>query len=456
MPFRLVQAGFSPSFSGGGSWIWNVLELVFISLTAIATVRPLIVSALAVYCQHSGRLFFPAVTGRTDPADFTASLAVSVLVPAYNEAKVIEATVRRLLESRGVAFEILVIDDGSQDETADIVRRAFAHEPRVRLIEQANGGKASALNHGLHLSSGEIVIALDADTHFEAETVLSLVKWFIDPGIGAVAGNTKVGNCHNAITRWQDIEYVTVQNHERVAFSSFGAMMVVPGAAGAWRRSALLQVGGFPLDTLAEDQDATIALQAHGWKVIYDAEAVAWTEAPDRFRDLMKQRLRWSYGTVQCLLKHRNLCFSSKVPGIGWIGLPQVWFFQIGFAIVAPLIDLMMIVTGGATMFWLIRREMLLPWMQPDKMLFCFSSMLLIELICGSIACRLEQRPHRFNSFSFLTQRFAYRQSMYLVVLKSLHAHVLARQVGWGKLPRSGLCISPEQHPVSTIIKEEQ
>ncbi|HBF28139.1 MAG TPA: hypothetical protein DDW73_00685 [Rhizobium sp.] len=441
---RIIQAGFFPALPEKSAWFARLAERIFICLTAIGTVRPLIVSALAIYASYSGRLSFGAVTGKKDADEFVATTFVSVLVPAYNEAKVIEASVRRLLESTGVSLEVIVIDDGSKDGTAAVVERFFAHDPRVRLIVQDNGGKASALNHGLAMSRGEIIVALDADTQFEPDTVSRLVSWFVCENIGAVAGNTKVGNCHNAVTLWQTVEYVTSQNLERVAFSSLGAMMVVPGAAGAWRRDALLEVGGYPEDTLAEDQDVTIALHSAGWKVIYDPEAVAWTEAPETFRDLIKQRLRWAYGTVQCLLKYRSLCFSRKAPGIAWIGLPQAWFFQIAFAIISPLIDVIMIcslVFSGISFF---REEYLMPWLLPDKVLFCFATMLLIEIICGSIAYRLEPREQRLQTLPFLAQRFVYRQSMYLVVLKSLYMRFRTLPMGWGKLQRSGISVRPD------------
>jgi cellulose synthase/poly-beta-1,6-N-acetylglucosamine synthase-like glycosyltransferase len=163
-------------------------------------------------------------------------------------------------------------------------------------------------------ATGEIIVALDADTQFEKETILRLVRWFIDPKIGAVAGNAKVGNRVNLVTRWQAVEYTTAQNIERRALTRFDAIMVVPGAVGAWRRSALESVGGYPEDTLAEDQDLTIAIQRKKWKVAYDEEAVAWTEAPETFGALSKQRFRWSYGTLQCLWKHRKIMRRGK-PG---------------------------------------------------------------------------------------------------------------------------------------------
>ncbi|MFM5884516.1 MAG: polysaccharide deacetylase family protein, partial [Novosphingobium sp.] len=255
--------------------IGYLLKWLFFAVIALGIGRAVMLASLA---WISDRPRNRAVPPPIDPERF-----VSVLIPAFNEARVIEASVRRVLASRDVRLEVIVIDDGSKDDTSAIVARAFGGEPRVRLLTLANGGKARALNQGLMLASGEIVIALDADTQFEAETIARLARWFVDPAIGAVAGNAKVGNRHNLVTRWQAVEYVTAQNLERRALSRFDAIMVVPGAVGAWRRAALDSVGGYPVDTLAEDQDLTIAIQRAGWQIGYDVDAVAWTEAPESF-----------------------------------------------------------------------------------------------------------------------------------------------------------------------------
>ena len=209
---------------------------------------------------------------------------VSVLIPAYNEEKVIALTVERILSSDYRNLEVLVIDDGSADHTAEVVRNRFADEKRVTLISIPNGGKANALNTALRQATGTVVVALDADTQFNADTISRLVRWFADPEIGAVAGNAKVGNRINMITRWQALEYIVAQNLERRALSALDTLTVVPGAVGAWRREALLDMGGFPADTLAEDQDLTIAIQTAGYRVLFDTTAIAWTEAPATFR----------------------------------------------------------------------------------------------------------------------------------------------------------------------------
>ncbi|HEX8058779.1 MAG TPA: glycosyltransferase, partial [Novosphingobium sp.] len=259
------------------------------------------------------------------PAEAEFAPRVSVIIPAYNEETVIESSIARILESDYDNIEIIVADDGSKDRTSAIVSEAFPEHPKVTLLTMTNGGKASALNRALLVASGEIVVALDADTQFERETISRLVRWFTDDRIGAVAGNAKVGNRVNLVSRWQAVEYVTAQNIERQALTRFDAIMVVPGAVGAWRRQALDDVGGYPEDTLAEDQDLTITIQRRGWRVAYDEDAGAWTEAPETFKALSKQRFRWSFGTLQCLWKHRAVLGRGKPGGIALVGMPQAW-----------------------------------------------------------------------------------------------------------------------------------
>ncbi|KEY99504.1 polysaccharide deacetylase, partial [Sphingomonas sp. BHC-A] len=271
--------------------------------------------------------WFQARRGRPAPPDHQPT--VSVIIPAYNEARVIESSVRRVLASQYPGLQLIVADDGSRDATSAIVAQAFADDPRVTLLTLPNGGKAAALNRALAQATGEIVIALDADTQFEPQTIARLARWFADPALGAVAGDARVGNRVNLVTRWQAVEYITAQNLERRALAGFDAMTVVPGAVGAWRRAALDAVGGYPENTLAEDQDLTIAIQQAGWRVTFDPEAVAWTEAPESFRALARQRYRWAFGTLQCLWKHRRILRDRRPTGLALVGLPQAWLFQI-------------------------------------------------------------------------------------------------------------------------------
>jgi cellulose synthase/poly-beta-1,6-N-acetylglucosamine synthase-like glycosyltransferase/peptidoglycan/xylan/chitin deacetylase (PgdA/CDA1 family)/spore germination protein YaaH len=368
---------------------------------------------------------------------------VSVIIPAYNEEQVIEASVARILESDYANIEIIVADDGSKDRTSPIVAEAFGDHPKVTLLTMINGGKASALNRALKVARGEIVVALDADTQFEQTTIARLVRWFTDDRIGAVAGNAKVGNRVNLVSRWQAVEYVTAQNIERRALTRFDAIMVVPGAVGAWRREALDDVGGYPEDTLAEDQDLTIAIQREGWRVAYDEDAVAWTEAPETFKALSKQRFRWSFGTLQCLWKHRSVLGRGRPSGLALVGMPQAWLFQIVFAVISPAIDLALVVSIAGTALRVYQHG----WAQTQtdvlRMGIYWLAFTSIDLACGFVAYRLDVREKRFPAHLLLAQRFVYRQLMYGVVIRAVGSALAGLGIGWGKLERTGRVTAP-------------
>jgi cellulose synthase/poly-beta-1,6-N-acetylglucosamine synthase-like glycosyltransferase/peptidoglycan/xylan/chitin deacetylase (PgdA/CDA1 family)/spore germination protein YaaH len=364
---------------------------------------------------------------------------VSVLIPAFNEGRVIERSVTGVLASENVRLEVIVIDDGSKDRTSEIVETMFANDKRVRLIKLDNGGKARALNHGLSLANSDIVIALDADTQFEPGTIARLARWFADDDkLAAVAGNAKVGNRINIVTKWQALEYITAQNLERRALARLGAMTVVPGAVGAWRKKAIAAVGGYPPETLAEDQDLTIAVQRAGWHVAYDQSAVAWTEAPQTFGQLARQRFRWAFGTIQCVWKHKAAIKSGRPRGLAFIGLPQTIMFQLLFAMISPIIDLALVVNIISTITSI--HEHGYTAMKGDLRLVAFFWLLFaaIDLTAGLIAFALERRENWRLMAWLVPQRFGYRQVMYYVVIKAVIQALRGPRVGWSSIARSG------------------
>ncbi|MFD1949644.1 polysaccharide deacetylase family protein [Sphingomonas arantia] len=417
-----------------GGLAYAIRWLFFVAIV-LGLGRAITLAVLAIIARRRDRGIVPPAI---DPARF-----VSVLIPAFNEARVIEASVRRVLASRDVALEVIVIDDGSTDGTSRIVADAFADEPRVRLLTLVNGGKAAALNTALRLARGDVVVALDADTQFEPLTIARLARWFVDPKLGAVAGNAQVGNRVNLVTRWQAIEYTTAQSLERRALAGFDAITVVPGAVGAWSRAALDAVGGYPIDTLAEDQDLTIAVQRAGWPVACDPEAVAWTEAPETFAALSRQRFRWAFGTLQCLWKHRAILRTGKPRGLATIGLPQAWLFQIAFSVVSPIIDLALVISILGTALHVHQHG----WAQTQsdvlRMALCWVAFTTVDVICGWIAYRLDGNRSRYPAGLLVAQRLIYRQLMYIVVLRAVAAALTGPWVGWGRMERSGRVLQP-------------
>ena len=262
------------------------------------------------------------------------------------------------------------------------------------------------------------------------------MRWFADPAVGAVAGNAKVGNRINMITRWQALEYVTSQNLERRALAALGCITVVPGAVGAWRREAL-ELGGFPLDTLAEDQDLTMAMLTAGYTVLYDSSAIGWTEAPDTVRALIKQRFRWAFGTLQCLWKHRRVTLRPRYGALGLIAVPQTWLFQflltVDRAARGPGADLAAHLRQPADCCSI--RISTTP-NSLRKVLIYYLVFLLIDLGSATLALMMERREKWRLVPLLVLQRFGYRQLMYWVVLKALFTAAIGPLVGWGKLER--------------------
>jgi cellulose synthase/poly-beta-1,6-N-acetylglucosamine synthase-like glycosyltransferase/peptidoglycan/xylan/chitin deacetylase (PgdA/CDA1 family)/spore germination protein YaaH len=413
------------------SWLGDIFYVCFQIAIALGVLRLLVLAVLAFLNRaRNARITPPAPDPRTLP--------VTVLIPAYNEEVVIAATVRRILKSDYPGLEVIVIDDGSQDRTARMLHDEFDAEPRVAIVTIPNSGKATALNTGLALAKGEIVVALDADTLFATETISRLARWFVDPAIGAVAGNAKVGNRINMITRWQALEYIVAQNLERRALAALRTLTVVPGAVGAWRRAVLLQLGGFPLDTLAEDQDLTIAVQRAGFSVLFDATAIARTEAPATVRGLARQRFRWAYGTLQCLWKYRDVTFNPRYGALGLIALPQVWLFQIILSALAPLVDLLFIWQILVALMNYLQHGAEFNSANVQKIAIYYCVFMVVDLLAAMVGFVMEKREQWSLLWWLMLQRFGYRQIMYYVVIRSIFAALRGPSVGWGKLERKG------------------
>ncbi|WP_199550848.1 glycosyltransferase [Streptomyces sp. N35] len=347
---------------------------------------------------------------------------VSVLVPAYNEAKCIENTVRSLMSSDH-PVEVIVIDDGSTDGTARLVEGLRL--PGVRVIRQHNAGKPAALNRGVANARHDLIVMMDGDTVFEPSTVRELVQPFGDPRVGAVAGNAKVGNKDSLIGAWQHIEYVMGFNLDRRMYDLLRCMPTIPGAVGAFRRSALERVGGMSDDTLAEDTDITMALHRDGWRVVYAENARAWTEAPETVQQLWSQRYRWSYGTMQAIWKHKRSFVESGPSGrFGRVGLPLVSLFMVLAPLLAPLIDVFLLygLVFGPT----------------QKTIMAWLGVLAIQAICAAYAFRLD-REKMTHLISLPLQQILYRQLMYVVLLQSWITALTGGRLRWQKLRRTGV-----------------
>ncbi len=405
-------------------WLRLGIAWVFVLGIALVSGRALIIGLLAL-----------AEKLRPAPADHPEFRPpVSVLIPAYNEEDVIVETVRAALCSHYPQLEVVVVDDGSIDRTRELLETYFGSDPRVRIVSQPNRGKPGALSRALAETTSQIVVTIDADTRIEPDAVARLVRHFADPHVGAVAGNVKVGNRTSWLTRWQALEYITSQNLEKRAFDLLDCITVVPGAVGAWRAEAIRACGGFSTDTVAEDTDLTIAIRRAGWRILYDEEAIGYTEAPETAAALVRQRFRWTFGTLQSVWKHRSTLGRRRYGTLGWIALPNVFVFQLLLPLFSPVIDLLFLgslVLWGLAQLHVARLPQLWTAQDVERSLIFFAGFMLIDLFTCLIAFALEKHEEWSLLWPLLLQRFYYRQMMYVVLFRALMRAVQGRAVGW-------------------------
>lgn len=390
----------------------KVVGLLFLWAIYITALRSLIYGGLAVVQK------FVARRRKFDPG---YRPPVSVVIAAYDEEKVILKTVESVLGNGYPGIEVVVVDDGSHDGTLRLLREAFGGDSRVKIATQPNAGKSAALNHAISLTANEILVAIDADTIFRRGTIEKLVRHFADPGVGAVSGNARVGNRGKWITRFQSIEYIYGFNLDRRALDLLNAITVVPGAAGAWRKSLVLKAGGFGSATLAEDTDLTLAIRRMGYRIRYEEDAVAYTEAPEDTRSLARQRFRWSFGTLQAAWKHRDATFDPRYGSLGFVALPSIWLFQVLLSVLSPFADLAMVIALFAGNWRIV--------------LVYYGAFFVLELLTGLLAYGLEWEPPQDLALLFF-QRVYYRMLMQWVLLRSVVYALRGGLVGWGKIER--------------------
>ena len=405
----------------------NALSVIFLVLTIIGVGRMILISILSLiqWIQSDNHRY---------PSGYQPK--VSVLVPAYNEAKVINKTVLSLLKSTYPNQEIIIIDDGSTDGTAACVLKEYPDQPGLRVFSKPNGGKAHALNYGLQQAAGDIIVVLDADTVLLPQAITQLVRHMGDPRVGAVAGNAKVGNRINLITRMQALEYITSQNMDRRAFALLNCITVVPGAIGAWRKDTILEVGGFKSDTLAEDADLTLNILRKGVRIEYEESAIALTEAPDNLRSFLKQRFRWMFGMLQVFWKQKNVLFNPRYRGLGLVALPNILVFSIIIPIISPIFDLTFV---GSLITWALYRVQHPEDLHLDYLTIIigfYVFFLVVDLLASTLSFVMESRENWRLILLLFPQRLFYRQLMYYTSIRSILSAIRGQVIGWGKLER--------------------
>lgn len=351
---------------------------------------------------------------------------VSIIVPAYNEEVNAVRTVQTLLKEDYPNFDIFFVDDGSKDHTLERIHKAFDDNGKVHILGKPNGGKASALNYGIGHTNSEFVVCIDADTQLRPDAISKLMQHFLQDKnhrIGAVAGNVKVGNQRNMLTRWQAIEYTTSQNFDRMAYSYINAITVVPGAIGAFRREAIMKAGGLTTDTLAEDCDLTMRIIESGYIIENENFAVAMTEAPENVSQFVRQRVRWCFGVMQTFWKHRASLFSVKKKGFGLWAMPNMLVFQYIIPTFSPLADIMMFIglfSGNALQ------------------IFAYYLLFLAVDASVSVMAYLFEHERLWVLLWIIPQRFFYRWIMYYVLFKSYLKAIKGELQQWGVLKRTG------------------
>jgi cellulose synthase/poly-beta-1,6-N-acetylglucosamine synthase-like glycosyltransferase/peptidoglycan/xylan/chitin deacetylase (PgdA/CDA1 family) len=340
---------------------------------------------------------------------------VSVVVPAYNEADTIAGTVLSLVDNDYPRLEVIVVDDGSTDGTAQAVLRLRL--PSVRVIRQANAGKSAALNAGIRQARSDLLVLVDADTVLAPDAIGRLVEAFADPKVGAISGNTKVFNRDGLLGRLQHIEYVVGFNLDRRVFDVARCMPTVPGAIGAFRRGAIADVGGLSAATLAEDTDLTMSVTKAGWRVVYDDNAVAWTRAPESWRQLWRQRRRWCYGTLQAMWKHRHALFRLGAAGrLGRRGLAYLLVFQVLAPLCGPVVDTYAVFSLFAGSW----RQLLVFWL----------GLLAAQTMTAIYAVRLDRESYR-GLWILLVHHILYRPMLYFVVMQSTATAIAGNLQRW-------------------------
>ena len=407
-------------FVEGLYWGERILFSLFIIGILLSIGRMTLMATLAWIQKNKEKNFLSAI----------AQPLVSVIVPAYNEELNAVRTIESLLQQNYPLLEIVFVDDGSKDNTFETVKNFFENYPNVNVVTKKNGGKATALNFGINIAKAEYIVCIDADTQLKQDAITELMKKFNTEKVGAVAGNVKVGNEINMITNWQSIEYITSQNFDRRAFDLLDCITVVPGAIGAFKKAAVLEAGGFTSDTLAEDCDLTMRLHREGYLVRNCNTAISYTEAPETMKQFLKQRFRWSFGVMQSFWKHRYALFNPRYKNFGMVALPNILIFQIILPFLAPLADLVLLLSLIAAGFGIIPASIV-------HIIFYYLVFTFVDVLGAAIAFSFEKTSYK-KLLWLIPQRFIYRQLMYYILIKSFNKALKGELQGWGVLKRTG------------------
>ncbi len=347
---------------------------------------------------------------------------ISILIPAFNEEKVIGRTIESALEIDYPKKEVIIIDDGSTDKTLLIAKR-FQRD-NVKVLHKENSGKATALNYGINFAKGEIVTILDADTIAGKNSLKEIVKVFENaPDAGGVAGNVKVRNKTNWLTWCQALEYVSGLQIARRAFDMFGAITIVPGAMGAFKTKILKDTGGYDKDTIVEDFDATIKVLKSGKIIRGTTKSLAYTEAPEKIKEFVKQRNRWYRGNLQVIFKHKNAITNPRYGFLQKVAFP----YMIMSMMILPITGFFML---GSLILSIIEGDVF----------FVLSSMtffIILQYLLVTLAVRIEREDPRLILYAIFFM-FGFKQIQDALLIRQLFEQLLRRKAKWTSVARKG------------------
>ena len=418
-----------------GTSIYSVYELSTLlrslqSFLGEAGVMVLLLFTMLITLRYLGLLLFSVLNNvrRTAGQDHVQHdfPKVSILVPAYNEEVVIQKSLLSIMEQTYPRIEIIVIDDGSADATF-VKAKALEYDNGVkslRVLRKPNGGKAVALNYGMERSTGDLIMVVDADSRLSDDAVERMVPYFSDPRVAAVAGSVYVSNRINNLTRLQALEYIQGLNMARNGQAFFKLVSIIPGPIGVFRKDALIKAGGYDHDTFAEDADLTMKLIALNYRIDFEPEAFAYTEAPDQLLDLLKQRYRWTRGILQSLSKHKKqMLHVFRRPKISLV----MWymFFE---SIMWPFMDVM------GTLFFLYIS------FSSGTSTFIFHWWLLFTLLdlAGALYCVLTTRESLSLTWYAIFYRLYFIGIINIAKIFATIEEWLNLKMDWGKLNRKG------------------
>ncbi len=355
---------------------------------------------------------------------------VSIIVPVYNEEKVVRESIESLLELDYKNYEIIIVNDGSSDRTREVAetlvgyRKGKYDEVKVSLINKPNGGKSQSLNAGIKQSKAEIVLCMDGDSQLSPDSLKLAVRHFTNPEIGAVAGNVKVLNRGKFLTDLQALEYIEGLNMARSAQSYIRLVNIIPGPIGLFRKKAIEQAGYYSSDTFAEDADLTLKVLAKGWKIYYEPNSISYTEAPSKLQQLLKQRYRWTRGILQSIRKHRKLMLNPTI-NIGDTFILWSMFYE---ALIWPTMNI------AANLFFIIAA---LAFGFTSLIFFWWAGLALLDLVTALYCVAVEKEEFRLVGYAVV-----YRMVFILIIdickAMSTVEEFLGIKMTWGKLERVG------------------